>query len=291
MFFEFLGNDPIHEQVKDSTKTIVLPRRINYLHYGDALEKLQVIREYSSLRQVRKKDLLRRINGSNQLCDFASYIVERYGHRRRKTIDVASAITDVERSIQTRSLFGALRCRGFSYDFSTRATSFPVALRSSINVRVAIFADSRMHYPPAVSKYLAHTRSCHFFDYYGPAIAFLLGILRGTSLYIVTLQSDSSCGTPSGIREHFRGWRRVLLNLAMTHFQPQKAYIVHSADVLRACHNGFDVPTKVPASWRHIYEQTAKESGHKSTTLKRGLNIQIYARQPKVITKQFYVLK
>lgn len=277
--------------MKESTKKIVLPRRINYLHYGDALEKLQVIREYSSLRVIRKKDILTRINGSKQSYDFAGYIVERYGHRRRKTIDVVSAITDVEHSIKTRSLFRALKCRGFSYVFSTRPTSFPVALRSDINVRVAIFADSRLHYPPAVSKYISYTRSSHFFDYYGPAIAFLLGILRGTTLYIITLQSDPSCGTPSGIREHFRGWRRVLLNLAMTHFQPQKAYLVHSEDVLRACHNGFDVPTKVPASWRNIYEQTAKESGNKSTTLKRGLNIQIYSRQPKVITKQFYVLK
>ena len=277
--------------MKAANDRIALPQSINYLHYGDALEKLQVIRAYSAQRRVQKADVLARLHGSNQSKKFASYIIERYGHRRRKTIDVACAIEDLEYSIATRPLFRALGSRGFSYDFSTRPTGFPVQIRQNINVRAAIFADTRLHYPPAVLKFHTYTWNSHFYDYYGPAIAFLLGILRGGDLYIVTLQSDPSCDTPSAIREHFRGWRRIMLNLTMTYFQPKRVYLVRSEDILRACHNGFEVPDKVPMSWRNIYEQSAKEAGNKVTILKRGINIQLYAHHPKVIARQFYVLK
>ena len=277
--------------MKASPNNVVVPRRINYLHYGDALEQLQVIREYSTLRQIPKKTVVARLNGSVRSKEYASYIIERYGSRKRKTIDVAHALADLETSIRTRRHFRALRSRGFSYDFSTRPTGFPVRFRKHINVRAAIFADTRLHYPPAVLKFLSYTRRCHFYDYYGPAIAFLLAILRGRDLYIVTLQSDPSFNVPSAVKEHFRGWRRILLNLTMTHYQPRRAYLVQSEDVLRACYQGSNVPAKVPVSWQHIYEQSAKESGKKIMTLERGLNIQLYARHPKVIAKRFYVLK
>jgi hypothetical protein len=274
-----------------STDKFVLPKNINYLHYGDALEKLQVIRDYSAVQRVPKLDVLAKINGSNQSSKYASYIIERYGCRRRKTIDVACAIADLDQSISTQSSFRALQSRGFSYRFSTKPTGFPAQLRQDINVRVALFGDTRSHYPPAVLKFLTYTRRCHFYDWHGPAIAFLLGVLKGRRLYIVTLQSDVTYDTPSAVKEHFRGWRRILLNLTMMQFQPKTCFLVRSEDVLRACHNGFKVPEKVPMSWRNIYEQSAIESENESTTLKRGVNIQIYSRHPKVIAKQFHVLK
>jgi len=273
------------------TNKIILPKRINYLHYGDALEQLQIIRDFSSLPRVRKTDVLAKLKAVNSLSQHACYIIERYGSRRRKTIDVRRVITDLENSIQTQLSFRALQCRGFSYDFSSKPAGFPFRLRQSINIRATIFADTRFNYPPAVLKFLTYTWNNHFFDYYGPAIGFLLGILKGTTLYIVTLQSDFSYNSPSAVKEHFKGWRRILLNLTIAHYQPREIFLVRSEDVLRACHSNFKIPEKVPLSWNNIYEKTAIEFGNKVITLDRGLNIQIYSNHPKVIANRFYSLK
>ena len=157
-------------------------------------------------------------------------------------------------------------------------------------MRAAIFADTRSHYPPAVLKFLAACSS-HYYDYHGPAIAFLFGILRGKNLYIVTLQSDLTCHAPSAVRGHFRGWRRILLNLVMARYQPRRVFLVRSEDVLRACYRGSDVPARVPMSWRTIYEQSAKEAGNRTRTLERGVNIQLYNHHPRVIAKEFHVIR
>jgi hypothetical protein len=267
---------------------IQLPSKLNYLHYGNAMEELRIIRDYARSQHVRKDELINSVSQSNHSSEFVRYIVERYGSRRRKTVDVAAFVKDYERTLKNRTIFRKLKCRGFSYEYSTRPARFPVQLRKSVNIRTALFADTRMHYPPAVIKYLRYTWKSHFFDYYGPAIAFLLGILRGKNLYIITLQSDMACVTPSAVREHFRGWRRILVSLTMARLKPERIFLTRSEDILRACYRKTHIPKTVPLSWQNIYERTAKEFGMKKQRLTRSVNIQIYAHHPKVMANTFY---
>lgn len=268
-----------------------LPRVINYLHHGESLAFLRVVEKYSYRHRINKSELLSLLRDSAASASFAREIIRRYGGSGRVTLDAPSLIADLDLSVSTRPMFRSLGCRGFSYEFVTDLAGFPVQLRSAINIRVGIFADTRFHYPPSVLQFLKNDRTSHYYHYHGPVLGFLLGILSGSNLYIVTLQSDPTCNTPSAIREHFRGWRRVLLRLALRRYQPERCYLVRSKDVLRACHDAYNVPISIPKSWLNIYEQSANEAGGKTKTLDRGINIQLYPRHAKVIAKKFYILK
>lgn len=268
-----------------------LPRAINYLHYGDALDHLRKAISGIELQRIPKSRLLDEIDAQGCSTEYGRQILHRYGGANRKTIDLEDLAADLNESSETRIAFASLRCRGFSYELVTNISGFPVQVRSAINVRLGIFADVRSHYPTSVLRFLKYTRSNHYYHFHGPAIGFLLGIHSGKTLYVVTLQSDVTCGTPSAIREHFRGWRRVLLKLTLDHYRPKRCLLVRSEDVLRACHSDYDVPTSVPKSWRNIYEQSAKELGGNVVELRKGINIQLYPRHPKVIAREFHSIK
>ena len=115
-------------------------------------------------------------------------------------------------------------------------------------------------------------------------------ILR-RALYVLTLQSDLAYGTPSAVREHFRGWRRVLLLLLAQRYEPEQILLTRSEDVFRGCHRGYHAPESIPKSWTNIYEQTAREAQMRLVELSSGIDIQLYAHHPRVVAKKFFMFQ
>jgi hypothetical protein len=268
----------------------------NYLHYGDALECQELALLDGRRGLVSKAQLVQEIatSGANGSC--LAGVVQSYGSPRSRIVDLDRLRRDLRNSVALRARFQALGCRGFSYKFCRVSALWgPVShgllpLRGRITLRFALIPDEKLFYPPRVRAYLRRFERSHFFHNGHPAIAFALGAEIGGAWYVFTLQSDVAFKTPSYVREHFRGWRKVLFAeiLRAGVDKARAVYLCTAADALRACHREYHAPRRVPHSWEVIYEQTAADFRMKLTQLESGVNIQVFHGQPVVYTRRFY---
>ena len=185
--------------------------RNNFLHYGDSLECLGSS-DFSQINgQIKKNELIRFLLRQNRSSKYLTEIVSTYGGRRKKKIDVSDFRKDLENSLKVRRTFKELKCRGFSYHFFDKMAWFPFRLRKEINLRLALMTGPCLFYPPRVKDRLtsAHRYTHYWLDNY-PCIAFALGSKIEKSWYILVIQSDLVFRKPAALREHFRGWRKVL---------------------------------------------------------------------------------
>lgn len=268
------------------------PLRINYLHYGDALDALSGRFSANGPVRIPKTDLVRFTAHGGALSCCVRDVVASYGRRARRTIDRPALCADLVASRSARACFHAIGVRGFSYATESPFTCFAYRLRRAINLRVALYADPGLFYPSAVRRYLRYHNRTHLFVGEAPAIAFALGIATPAAWHVLTLQSDLAFRGPAFVREHFRGWRKVLFSvlrrLAAT--QVESLYLCAQEDVLASCHRDFPRPTSAPPAWSAIYERTAREHVMESVTLPDPLNIQLYDRHPPFIATRMYHL-
>jgi hypothetical protein len=268
----------------------------NYLHYGDALECPELTLLDGRHGLISKTRLAEEIaaGGANGPC--LAEVIRAYGPPRSRMVDLDSLRSDLAGSVALRAGFQTLGCRGFSYGFCRfrglwgPASRVLFPLRRQITLRVALVPDRALFYPPRVRAYMRRYQRGHCFRNGYPAIAFGLGLEIRDAWYIFALQSDLAFGTPSYIRDHFRGWRKVLF-ASVLHAGMDKVravYLCTAADALRACHQEYRAPRTVPRSWEAIYEQTAADFHMQPVQLERGVNIQVFSGQPAVRTCRFY---
>lgn len=267
--------------------------RLNYLYYGDALECLAKADLRSFRPFVNKRRLIESIEKRFTSDGFLRAVVEQQSGNRAQRVDVRRLLLDIKQSQQMNGSFNALGCRGFSYKLFTDMTGFPYRLRRNINLRMALVADSELFYPKKVRDYIVRHRANHYFAYQAPAIAFAQGIANKDAWYIFVLQSDLVRYGPTAVRQHFRGWRKVLFANIVEQAKPQveRVYLCQVDDVVSACHSDFPKPTPVPPSWDVIYHGTALDFGMRLNELPRGINIQLYDRKPAVYARRMYELK
>ncbi len=265
--------------------------RVNYLHYGDALQRIRRA-DLSSDQINTKQQLLSSIENGYSNSRFIRAIVESYGGSRSSRLDVTEFKLDLSRTTKMRNLFSSLGCRGFSYKFFTDMAGFPYRLRSRVNLRVALVADQELFYPPKVRKYLTRHRANHYFVYQAPAIAFALGIITRKIWYVFVMQSDIVRRGSASVREHFRGWRKVLFNsiIDIAKETADYIYLCREEDVLKACHRDFPGPESPPENWRIIYHGTASDFAMARIELKRRINIQLYDRKHPIYSKSMYYI-
>lgn len=252
--------------------------RVNYMHYGDALPRLEASLAGDPTKIVGHSSSLDLVTGEHERINGSS------------TETNPSFQADVAQTTRMRRVFRSLSCRGFSYKFVTNMRGFPYRLRRRVNFRAALVADRRLFYPPGVKRYLSRHRANHFFFFEEPAIAFSLGMMCGSSLYILVLQSDLVRYGPSCVREHFRGWRKVLLFNIIEHARStlNALYLVTEADVLAGCHPEYPIPHSSPPAWKSIYSGTAADFNMKKIRLNRKKNIQLYAGKAPTYAHSFY---
>jgi len=265
--------------------------RLNYLHYGDALEWLDSDQLPSS-GCIKKNEFLTVNAYGDAPNEFLRTVVTTYGGSRSNRMDLAQLASDLTHTRNMRRVFSTLGCRGFSYSFVTDIAGFPYRLRKKVNLRVALVAPRDLFYPPCVRAYLPRHSANHYFYYEAPAIAFCLGMATRKAWYIFVMQSDLTRRVPACVKDHFRGWRKVLLTniIRFAVHSVDHVYLCMENHVLEGCHRDYPAPREPPKLWKSIYSGTACDFQMDTINLKRAINIQLYDRHPPVYARTMYCL-
>lgn len=260
---------------------------VNYLHYGDSLNWGHLLDPLDPDRIHRKHDLIETIIGQKQ--KYLVEVIRGYGRKRAKRINMERFKTDFRHSLANRTRFEALGCRGFSFRVHESA-EFCDPIREEINLRIALMADEELFYPPRIKRYLRRVNNNHWFSDGFPSLAFSLGIRGRDAWYVFVLQSDLAFRSPPYVRDHLRGWRKILFAsiLRLASKRVPRVYLCRAEDALRACSSCLPVPRVVPESWKSIYERTAADFGLRPIRLGRPVDIQLLPNCGSVYADAFY---
>ena len=265
---------------------------VNYLHYGGALDGGQLLSSFPDRGLCAKKDLVQGLARGNGASGALEVLVRGYGAKQSKKIDVEHFHLDIARSrLLHRPFFTSLGCRGFSYKLDSEI-ELNEPLESYVTLRVALMPDELLFYPPRVKRYLRRVNGNHYFCDGYPSIAFALGMKTKEAWFIFVMQSDLALRGPSYIRDHFRGWRKVLFTsiLRLAVGQTKNVYLCRVEDVVRALHSDFPVRSAAPAAWNTIYAGTADFFSMEPTRLREPIGIQVFQEQAQITTDQCYAL-
>jgi len=277
-------------------KKFAAKKAINYLHQGCALDV------FSSLlpsvdRILDKSDLINRLPARNR--PELGTVLGAF-EPQRKCLRISAFRQALEETQDYRHLFRKLGCRGFSYELDRAMRDYDrqyiasCQLGRNVDLRLALIANTRLFYPPRVKAYLegVAAEENHYSRDGMPAIAFCLGRKTRDAWYVSTIQSGFSSG-PSHVREHFRGWRKVLFaNLVGRALgKTNRIFLCRAEDVERACYPGSKDAGYVPDRWKKIYDGTAAEWGMRPVVLAEPIDIQIYRRKTAVYADQVYELQ
>ena len=134
---------------------------LNYLHYGNALDRLLEIDTTALPESLPKSAFMRQIFGVGTPDPFISAIINGYGSPGDRYIDTRRFREDLYLSQRARLSFAELNCRGFSHCFWSGPVGFPYRLRSQINLRLVLAANPRLFYPQKIKRYVVgHWVSC-----------------------------------------------------------------------------------------------------------------------------------
>jgi hypothetical protein len=264
----------------------------NYLNYGDSLEMLKKIdfSQYPNLLQ--KKELIEALRKGKNGNRYIFEIIKDYGDKRSKKINVKKLKNDIPNSFELRKKFKTLGCRGFSFKIHDQISLCGDPLRESINLRIALMPDEDIFYPPRIKRYLRRVQNNHYFCNGFPSIAFCLGSITEEASYLFVIQSDIAYRKPSYLREHFRGWRKILFYEIVDKVlnKTRVLYLCRSQDIINCCHPRCITPQKIPGTWRETYEGTAAYFKMKPVRLSKAVNIQTFQDIKPVYTNIFYKL-
>jgi hypothetical protein len=267
-------------------------KKINYLHFGDGLNNLiNLIDDF--IETNSKTELAKTLLENYHISDYATDIIKSYGNEYQDYIDVQSLRIDLIKTLRTKSLFEDLNCRGFSYLVSDDF-DFSYKLDKSINFKFALLTDKFLYYPPRIRRYLPRPHQNHIRIKKYPSIAFALGRIIDRNLYIITLQSDLFFTNPSYIREHIKGWRRVIFNEIIQHMKNKvkNIYLITTEDIVFTYKSFLSkYQQSPPAIWDKIYDNTAYQFGMKLVTFDYNINLQTVHGSPEINTNKMYHLK
>ena len=264
---------------------------LNFLHFGNALLECDRASLPYEHGQHLKRDLGNIMPGQAFADSDAFAVIKAYGRARSQKLDIKRFFSDVQKSLLWRDKFRALDCRGFSYRIEDGIT-FSSRLARNITLRMALMSGGDLFYPPRIRQYLRRVKNNHHFTGGYPSIAFALGTKTEHAWFVFTLQSDLAFASPSYVRDHFRGWRKVFFDriITLARHHTGALYLCRALDAVRTCHPRFSVPSSVPPSWKVIYDGTATFFGMELISLRKPVNIQLYPRQRPVFTRHFYRL-
>ena len=188
-----------------------------------------------------------------------------------------------------REFFAKLGCRGFSHRVE-HDTRFNEPLRRPITLRIALMADDSLFYPPLVKRYLRRMENNHYFSRGFPCIAFALGEKKSDGWYVYVLQSDVVGARTASVRQHFRGWRKILFTYVLREAveNTSNLFLCSAPDVLRACRPEFPRPDQALENWKVISDSTAQFFGMELVQVPTPVDIQIYPELPAVSVNRFY---
>jgi len=239
-----------------------------------------------------KQELIEKLQNSGEKSQFLVEVIKSYAGRKTKRIDVQALRKDIKESAHFKSKFTELGCRGFSYVLHESITLRGEELREDINLRIALMPNEKIFYPPRIRRYLrrAWLLNHYLFDRF-PSICFALGKKTDKECFVFIMQSDLAYRTPAFIRDHFRGWRKLLFkNVAqIANRKHTTIYLPSAHDVTRCC-QPFRKPLTTPKNWLMIYDRTAEDFQLTPVLLREPVNIQVYRDLAPVVVREFFKL-
>lgn len=262
---------------------------INYLHYGNSLDALLSILDLNG-DFYHKEKLVRRFQINRTLDRFLLEVMDSYGGVKSKQIYLPSFKQDIRKSLELRKVSSKLKCRGFSYILHESIDIDCPDLRKDVNLRIALMPNEKLFYPKRLRRYFRRQYYSHYrFDRY-PSICFALGKIINEKCFISIMQSDFIHRNPSFIRDHFRGWRKILMHniIEVVKGRCNSIYIPSAHKVFCCCHPNFSKSDTTPKLWFDIYDRTAADFMSSIVYLSKPINIQIYQNLKPVMVQEFY---
>ena len=255
--------------------------RVNLVHRGEALDAL-----------------VNHLRSAGSCSDRSRLLCALPPKTRQAAAELLAYIDDtgmplletLEASQRLRRQFRRLRCRGFSHDvfkdFSDESGS-RLQLSRRTNLRIGLTTDPRLFYPPAVRREIDRLdRDRNHFIAGMPSVAFAVGVRDADCWWILGLQSDMASHPAAAVREHFRGWRRVLFAHIVSLARPsvRRVYLPQATEL--------ECPAGRPTSpiWIRIYGGTACDWKMTSVALDEPMDIQVLRSRPPVQAQHFYAL-
>jgi len=265
--------------------------QVNYLNYGNSLSALSTLKETLAGEFCAKQELIETIQDNGKPNQYLQEVIKSYGGRKKKQINLQALRHDISESASFKNKFAEFHCRGFSYVLQEAIDLRGENLRKEINLRIALMPNEKLFYPPRIRRYLRRSWINHFLTDRFPSICFALGKITGEECYIFIMQSDLVYRNPAFIRDHFRGWRKILFAniVLLTSRKCKTIYLPSANDVTKCCHP-FRRPKITPKSWRMVYDRTAEDFRFSKTRLQKAVNIQVYRDLAPVKVNVFYKL-
>lgn len=265
--------------------------QMNFIHYGHGAEQLKAL-VMSLDPKKTKAELLNSVHLQGGVKKEIEEVIQGYGLPYRPALNWDLFVDDLQKMTACMAYFRSLGVRGFSFQVC-EDFEFSWSLRKSINFKLALMSCRHLFYPVRIHRYLPRFGWSHSCEDKYPAIAFALGRIVNDELFIFVLQSDLVFRGPAYVREHFRGWRKILFFelLRRSEGNIKRVFLNTSDSVLRTCHPGYHPPKVVPPVWRGIYEGTAAFFGMTRKKIAGRRNIQVLADLPCRYANEFYALE
>lgn len=224
------------------------------------------------------------------------HIIETFNHVPRAymlegTDDSVRQHKDLDEVVDDR--FAALSCKGFSYQLVDNIELGYAILNKAVKIRIALYYRTDLTYPRKVKEALSKFHHNHSkVSKTNFSIGFALGIKQGNAWIITVLQSDIMFSKSSAVRDHFRGWRKVLFHhiIDLARKEVKDLYLTRAEDVYQCCKPNFK-PTQIPQSWYNLYDDTASYFDMTLSELDDLISIQPYFFGPKHEVSTMYKLR
>jgi hypothetical protein len=242
---------------------------VNYMHYANALDVWPELLPAGEERVTKRAFLKHLHSGSAVVPELEKFIRRRLRWYKEK-VTFNQLRQALQESAEWREQFHALGCRGFSYKLDLNMSGYnsryprEFRLGSRINLRMALLTGKTLFYPSRVNSHFRCKWDNHYFHEKMPSIAFCFGMKTDRAWYIFVMQSDLATRGPSNVRDHFRGWRKILFAnvVAQARGKVDALYLCRAEDAVRACFRlTKEKPGRVSQRWRSIYDLTAEQWG------------------------------
>ncbi len=265
--------------------------RLNYLHNDRNLDCLYKVSSDDLSSIKTKKELISQLFLASECTeDYLRKVLSCYSRELPELKE--NLKRDVLDSWGHRNDFRQLGYRGFSYLFDSEVRLLWPKVRPHINLAMGLMTRENLFYPEEVRKGLLKYHTNHLRQKGNPSIGFVLGRITSQGWFIFIIQSDIMFNKSASIREHFRGWRKLLIMkvLEKAYGKTDTIYLCPAESVIETC-KPKSKPQEVPKSWLNLYNKTARDFGMKRVIITKEVDIQCFEREKSVFSKDFFELK
>ncbi|MBC2705141.1 hypothetical protein [Desulfobacula sp.] len=265
---------------------------LNYLNYGDTLENFEILSHLNG-SSVSKKLLINKLTDNGIKNPFLFEIIKSYCGRQMNKIESTDFIKSIQNSKEFKKYFSLMGCRGFSFKSYESIKIYCPPLKKDVNYSIALMPNGNLFYPPRIRRKLCRFSYNHYKKGGYSSICFSLCKIINKDCFVVVMQSDYVRKNSSYIKDHFRGWRKILLMVIAYKLRNicENIFIPSAEDIFKGCHPDFSKSDCTPTQWFQIYDRTAMDFGASEVHLQNPVNIQMYDGNKPVWVENCFKIK